>query len=172
VLIKQKATPLLSAAPTHSNNKMGAAGSVSGQQHPPAPDGKEQLVKVARGVAKRSEGNIVVTDAKDGMILHCNKGWEELCGYTSKEVVGHTNAVLQGSATDREAASLFTDKLRKGDANAQATLWNYKKDGSGFWNRVTVELVTTPTGDLHVGYLERMTVAEWGLGCPTLCPGQ
>ena len=150
------------------------------QQHPPAPDGKEHLVKLARQVAKSivvvgtepKKQNIVVTDAKDGMILHCNKGWETLCGYSNAEAVGSTNAILQGPETDVETAALFTDKLRKGDANAQATLWNYKKDGSGFWNRVTVELITNPVGDLHVGYLERLHVAEWGRGCAALNPPQ
>jgi len=55
---------------------------------------------------------VLTTRGKDGMILHCNKGWEELCGYTSEEVIGRTDAVLQGSAIDLETASLFTDKLR------------------------------------------------------------
>ena len=115
------------------------------------------LVTFAKPLLESTVEPIVLTDVTNGKIIHCNSSWEALCGYSTAEAVGCTNAFLQGPATDSTEAKRLSDKLRSGAGQAEATLWNYRKDGSGFWNHVTIELVHLPFGRaVHVGFLEQV----------------
>jgi len=75
-----------------------------------------------------------------GRIVGVNAAWSALCGYTEKEAVGKTPAMLQGPLTDLTAAKAFARVLRCEGA-ATATLLNRKKDGSYFRHRLTGEKI-------------------------------
>eukprot|EP00629_Pelagomonadales_sp_RCC1024_P015710 CAMPEP_0119272896 /NCGR_PEP_ID=MMETSP1329-20130426/9134_1 /TAXON_ID=114041 /ORGANISM="Genus nov. species nov., Strain RCC1024" /LENGTH=171 /DNA_ID=CAMNT_0007273009 /DNA_START=200 /DNA_END=715 /DNA_ORIENTATION=+ len=83
---------------------------------------------------------IVVTDAAEGRIVHCNEAWVAMCGYSVHEALGRTNKeLLQGPETDRAAARDMVRSLRgPGCARARAVLRNYKKNGTAFWNDLIV----------------------------------
>jgi PAS domain S-box-containing protein len=73
-----------------------------------------------------------------------NAGFERLTGYTSADVLGRNCRFLQGPETN----PLTIDTLRlavreKRDVTVQ--LLNHRKDGSPFWNRLSV----TPVKDEH-----------------------
>lgn len=97
----------------------------------------------AKAFINSTDAPIVMTDAADGTIVHCNAPWVAMCGYARDEAVGRTNAeLLQGPETDRGAARSMVRELRLGHAKARAVLRNYKKDGAPFWNDLLVAHVT------------------------------
>ena len=73
---------------------------------------------------------ILVTEAAPPhRIIGVNAAWTELCGYTEKEAIGKTPAMLlQGDQTDAVAATTFSTLLRR-KGKASAVLTNKTKGG-------------------------------------------
>ena len=78
---------------------------------------------------------MVLTD-KDGKVIHCNKEWVELTGYSLSEVEGCDCKVLQGSMTNH-AEIRRCSALQKLNKSSTMNVVNYRKDGSMFINNVT-----------------------------------
>ena len=79
----------------------------------------------------------MVLSDKAGKIIHCNREYADLTGYTLKDIEGHDSAtLLSGSMTD------FTEMrrcsgLNKLNINSSMCVVNYRKDGSMFANLIT-----------------------------------
>ena len=89
---------------------------------------------------------MVLTDSQ-GRILHVNKAWRKLCGYSLSDVEGRTCALLQGPMTDLLAVRRCEQVFRKEGRPASMTVANYRKDGLLFNNFVTI--VPIRGGYLH-----------------------
>jgi len=89
---------------------------------------------------------IVITDPNqpDNPIIFASPGFERLTGYQSAEVVGRNCRFLQGKETDPAAVVRLREAVRAGAA-CTVELRNYRKDGSAFWN----ELSISPVRDEH-----------------------
>nr|AML78704.1 putative LOV domain-containing protein [Solidago canadensis] len=89
----------------------------------------------------------VVSDATkpDYPILYASAGFFKMTGYTSKEVIGRNCRFLQGADTDPEDVAKIRDALLKGTTYC-GRLLNYKKDGSPFWNLLTVSPIKDESG--------------------------
>lgn len=92
------------------------------------------------------ENGIVICNAqlKQFPIIYVNKAFEKITGYTSEEVVGKNCNFLQ--LDDRQQQEIHT--IREAlltHSPCHVEIRNYKKDGSLFWN----ELSITPVRDLH-----------------------
>ena len=86
-----------------------------------------------------SQTPIVLCDAKDGTIVHCNGAWSETCGYSIVEAFGRTNKeLLQGPDTDCTTARELVRELRS-TSSSRRVLKNYKKDGTPFWNDLILQ---------------------------------
>jgi PAS domain S-box-containing protein len=70
-------------------------------------------------------------------IVYVNNRFEEVTGYTEAEALGENCRFLQGEETDSEPVAKLRDAI---DAEETVTveLRNYRKDGTMFWNRVSV----------------------------------
>nr|AML77852.1 putative LOV domain-containing protein [Allamanda cathartica] len=88
----------------------------------------------------------VVSDATkpDYPILYASAGFFKMTGYTSREVVGRNCRFLQGADTDPEDVARIREALQRGN-NYCGRLLNYKKDGTPFWNLLTI----APIKDEH-----------------------
>lgn len=87
------------------------------------------------------EGNgkkeaLLVTDGK-GLILHSNKAWESLCGFTNDDIKGLSNSFLQGPLTDKKDIRELNDKIQTG-LPASANVINYRKNGAAFVNNFVI----------------------------------
>lgn len=97
--------------------------------------------------ALQAAGNgIIISDAlqKDFPIIYFNPGFQKLTGY-GEEILGKNCRFLQ--ADDRDQANIT--KLRKAIKNGescQITLRNYKKDGTLFWNELSVNPIRDHSG--------------------------
>ena len=103
---------------------------------------------VSRAVAALSDG-VVLTDPNlpDHPIVWTNDAFLELTGYRRDEVVGRNCRFLQGPQTDQRAVQ----RIREAVANREDfhdALLNYRKDGTAFWNALTVSPVLDADGRL------------------------
>ncbi|WP_296702892.1 SpoIIE family protein phosphatase [Algoriphagus sp.] len=76
-------------------------------------------------------------DQPDRPLVFVNEGFERLTGYSKEEVIGKNCRFLQGNNTDKSPV----EELRRAIKNGEQTtveLLNYKKDGTPFWNRLSI----------------------------------
>jgi PAS domain S-box-containing protein len=82
---------------------------------------------------------IVVTTAEaPHRIVHVNRAWEDLCGYSRQEVLDGTLSVLQGPKTNAELADGAVSHLLATRRPVDMYQVNYKKSGEEFVNHVTM----------------------------------
>ncbi len=82
---------------------------------------------------------VVISDPEqeDNPIIYINKGFEDLTGYHSDEVVGKNCRFLQGEDTDPKALMKIRDGLKSYE-EVQVELKNYQKNGRMFWNELQI----------------------------------
>ena len=81
----------------------------------------------------------LVTDPSqpDHPIIFANKTFEELTGYSMDETIGRNCRFLQGETTDPASVEIIRDAITD-ERPVMITLLNYKKDGTPFWNRLSI----------------------------------
>ncbi len=101
-----------------------------------------------RALAATSSG-IVITDpnAPDCPIIYCNPAFERMTGYCAAEVLGRNCRFLQGPDTDRTIVANIRDALREG-RSLQVTIKNYRKDGTPFWNKLSLSPLRDDSGNM------------------------
>ncbi len=107
---------------------------------------ERDLRLLERAISASSNG-IVVTNAQlpDNPIIYVNSGYEQITGYSRKEIVGKNGRFLQGEATDKLELKKLREAIVKGEAY-QGLLCNYRLDGTTFWNELRVSPVCDPDG--------------------------
>ena len=82
---------------------------------------------------------------RDNPILYANRTLREFTGYSLVELRGENPRLFQGPDTDPEALDTLHEAV---DIWAETTveLWNYRRDGSRFRNRVTIVPVRDDSG--------------------------
>lgn len=90
---------------------------------------------------------ITITDAlrPDNPLIFVNPGFETMTGYGADEVIGKNCRFLQGDAQDQESVRLIAAAVRAGQGTQQEIL-NYRKDGSPFWNRLSLTPIQDAAG--------------------------
>ncbi len=92
-----------------------------------------------RRLVETSPEGVVLIDAQrpDQPLLHANPAFLALTGYSSEELVGRNMRFLQGDDREQDARHRLREALTKGET-CRVLLRNYRKDGSLFWNEMTV----------------------------------
>lgn len=109
---------------------------------------KETLRLRDRVIGAATQG-ILITDSAlaDHPIVYVSPGFERLTGYASDEVVGRNCRFLQGPDTDPETKARLRQALRA-EEPCTVEILNYRKDGSPFWNELSISPVRDPSGRL------------------------
>ncbi|MDX3910507.1 MAG: PAS domain-containing protein [Sphingobium sp.] len=110
---------------------------------------------------ERTRMPMVVTDPRqqDGPIVLANHAFLELTGYSAEEVIGRNCRFLQGPLTsDSEIASIRDGLTKK--CNVSVELLNYRKDGSTFWNQLSISPVLDEAGDVIYHFGSQKDVTE------------
>jgi PAS domain S-box-containing protein len=100
---------------------------------------------------------ITIADAtrEDEPLIYISDEFTELTGYSEAEALGQNCRFLQGPETQENPVVTMREAI---DAKEPVTvlLRNYRKDGSMFWNRVTIIPIRGKTGDVThlLGYQE------------------
>jgi diguanylate cyclase (GGDEF)-like protein/PAS domain S-box-containing protein len=92
-----------------------------------------------RRLIETSPEGVVLVDAQnpERPVIYANPGFETLTGYSAAELLGRNLRFLQGEDRDQDARHRLRDALGRGDA-CRVLLRNYRKDGTLFWNEMTV----------------------------------
>ena len=101
-----------------------------------------------RAIAASTSG-IVVTDCGqyDNPIVYVNPAFEHITGYGAEESLGRNCRFLQGEDRDQPAIGELRAALRE-ERPCTVTLKNYKKDGTLFWNELSISPVRDEEGRL------------------------
>ena len=95
----------------------------------------------------------------DCPIIFCNRAFEQLTGYVQGEIIGRNCRFLQGPDTNRETVDrIRTAIARKEDSHEE--LFNYRRDGSGFWNALFVSPVFGTEGELLYFFASQLDVTR------------
>lgn len=105
-----------------------------------------------------SMANGVALANKDRRLTFVNKAFEQITGYSNQEMEGQPCHVLQGEKTDPIQVQRIRDALGSQQA-FQGELINYRKDGTLFWNQLTISPIFDADGQLiqFVGILKDIT---------------
>ncbi|WP_370569637.1 PAS domain S-box protein [Flaviramulus sp. BrNp1-15] len=101
-----------------------------------------------RTKALQSANNgIVITDAQkhDNPIIYFNSAFQNLTGYSDAEILNNNCRFLQGTDRDQKPLAKLREAIKKGES-CQATLRNYKKDGTMFWNDLYIFPIANTRG--------------------------
>jgi PAS domain S-box-containing protein len=104
--------------------------------------------QLTTAISKLKSG-VVVADpnSEDCPITYANPGFSAITGYPVEECVGMNCRFLQGRGTDPEMLKEIHDCLVHG-RHFTGTILNYRKDGSPFWNELTITPVLDKDGKL------------------------
>jgi diguanylate cyclase (GGDEF)-like protein/PAS domain S-box-containing protein len=78
----------------------------------------------------------LITDSEQ-RILFANRAFEVLSGYSLSELLGSNCRILQGGDTDVATVGALREALHSGQP-FRGQILNYRKDGTPFWNLLTV----------------------------------
>ena len=95
-----------------------------------------------------SSNGIMITrsDADDHSIVYVNPAFERITGYMAEEVIGREGRFLVRDDLAQPALEVIRSALRD-KREGTATLRNYRKDGTLFWNELHIAPVRDLTGE-------------------------
>lgn len=79
-------------------------------------------------------------DLKDNAIVYVSEGFTKMTGYTKEEVMGTNCRFLQGEETDMSQVDVLRTAI-SANKPALVQILNYRKNGTTFWNELTIDPV-------------------------------
>jgi PAS domain S-box-containing protein len=109
-------------------------------------DGPDKLRLFEKAVTA-STNSIVIADPSqpDYPIVYVNPAFERTTGYVAEEVLGRNCRFLQGEDRDQQAIGELRRAVREG-RHCTVVIRNYRKDGSLFWNELSIYPVRNEDG--------------------------
>ena len=100
-----------------------------------------------RRMVESSPEGVVLIDAQgtDHPLVYANPAFEAMTGYSAAELLGRNLRLLQADDRDQDGRHRLRDALSRGET-CRVLLRNYRKDGSLFWNEMTVMPLRHPDG--------------------------
>ncbi|WP_018861429.1 MULTISPECIES: PAS sensor domain-containing protein [unclassified Thioalkalivibrio] len=93
---------------------------------------------LALAVDASNDGVVIAErEGDDNILIYVNRAFEELTGYRSEEILYRDCRFLQGDDTGQEARSEIRTAMEE-NRPCRVTLRNYRKDGSLFWNELSL----------------------------------
>src|SRR5919199_3640989 len=110
---------------------------------------KEEELRLSNQAIAASSDGIVIADARkpDIPITYVNPAFEQLTGYEAQEVMGRNCRFLQGEDTDQPGLDELREAIREGKG-CKVILSNYRKDGTLFWNELSISPIYDADGNL------------------------
>ena len=92
-------------------------------------------------------------EADDQPLIFVNRAFEMMTGYSSQSILGRNCRFLQGEKTDPATVAELAKAISE-RKEIQVTIYNYRADGEGFWNRLSMGPLKDEAGDCrhYVGF--------------------
>jgi PAS domain S-box-containing protein len=134
--------PRVSGSPSERNAEAQAVARL--QERAP----HDQLVLKDRALDVAAEG-ITIADARspDRPLIYANEGFERVTGYAVTEVLGRNCRFLQGPDTDPAAVAEIRAAITD-ERECLVEILNYRRDGTTFWNRLSITPVRDDLGQV------------------------
>ena len=106
-------------------------------------------VDLLKRAVYESRDGIVITDATQptNPLIFVNPAFERMTGYSSSEVIGRNCRFLQADLRDQPALAIVREAIERGEP-CIVTLQNFRKDGSLFWNELSLSPIHDSAGRL------------------------
>ena len=93
-------------------------------------------------VINASHDGIVIAEkeGEDNILIYVNPAFERMTGYSSDEILYQDCRFLQAGDRDQPALALIRDALNL-RRSCREVLRNYRKDGTPFWNELSLSTV-------------------------------
>ncbi|MDX1547706.1 MAG: PAS domain S-box protein, partial [Rhodothermales bacterium] len=120
----------------------------------------EERLRLLEAASSASVDGITIADmtAPDEALVYVSPGFERMTGYAVDEAMGRNCRFLQGDDTGQAAIQEIRSAIAEG-RQTRVTLRNYRKDGTLFWNELTLYPLHDATGALthYVGIQRDVT---------------
>ena len=172
---QQPAEPTVQRSETRARSPDGTLTPVSVTATPAEWDGNRAVALVLRDLSERRQrsqelslreramddapvGITVVEAGDDQPLVYVNEGFERLTGYDESEILGCNCRFLQGPDTAEEPVRQMWEAI-VAEEPVTVELCNYRKDGTQFWNRVTITPLRNEAGQVthYLGFQEDVT---------------
>mgnify|MGYP000645750870 CR=1 FL=1 len=120
---------------------------------------REELETKTRALDEAPVGiTITDPDLTDNPMVYVNDRFVEMTGYDREDAVGVNCRFLQGEDTDEEPVDRLREAIDAWEPES-VELLNYRKDGTPFWNRVSIAPICDDDGSVSewVGFQEDIT---------------
>ena len=121
---------------------------------------RESEIRLRTRAMETAEVPITIADATagDNPIVYANAAFETVTGYSEAQITGNNCRVLQGPGTDSEGVATLREGIdEKRPVTSQ--ILNYRRDGTPFWNRITVTPIEDESGAVthYLGFQQDVT---------------
>jgi len=102
-------------------------------------DLQQETLKLQDRAIMASSNGVIIVDARlpDNPTIFVNRAFETMTGYTAQEVIGQNCRFLQGDDHNQPGLQVIRRAIKRG-TGAKVTVQNYRKDGSSFWNEISI----------------------------------
>jgi PAS domain S-box-containing protein len=145
------------------DNKQNTVGSVlAGMNITPSVELQKELSLKNQAIDEALTSIIIADASSPGFpVTYVNKAFEKLTGYSAHEMIGTSCKLLQGPETDPKT----TEKIRTALGELRpisVTILNYRKDGTQFYNRLSLSPITNSDNNItHIlGFQDDVTEQE------------
>ncbi|WP_372593990.1 SpoIIE family protein phosphatase [Actinotalea sp.] len=109
--------------------------------------GADLLAAVRDRALNATDVSVVLTDAATpgANVVWVNEAFTRTTGWSSEEIVGQSMELLQGPGTDPLSSKEISAAIAEG-RSATVTLLNYRRDGTPFWNQISISPVADDDG--------------------------
>ncbi|MCA9011778.1 MAG: PAS domain S-box protein [Planctomycetaceae bacterium] len=99
-----------------------------------------------RAIDSATNGIVIVDAVSDDMpIVYCNRGFEQITGFSRNEILHRNCRFLQGRKTDSAAVKKIRNAIEN-RTGCRVTLLNYRRDGTPFYNDLLITPVSNDDG--------------------------
>jgi diguanylate cyclase (GGDEF)-like protein/PAS domain S-box-containing protein len=125
----------------------------------PAIPANELPQVLLRAVDAAAHGITIAENSDDHPLIYVNAAFVRMTGYPTDEMVGRNCRFLQGPDTDPDSIAAIRAGLRDG-VDIAVVLRNYRRDGTPFWNEVSICSVRDGTGRITHFVATQVDVTE------------